>query len=405
MKQKIYTVAFTVIISSLCGMAIAGARIGWGPLIEALEEYEKQEAILSVFGIVQPGEYRPIRVTEMFKEHVSKERSGNMTLYKARGARGEPLGVGFEVNGKGRNGDVFGVMALAPDRRTIRGLRFYRHKETPGYGGKISTPWFSNMFVDKEIVGPDGTPGFEVSVRGKGPRKVDAITGASQTTRNIVGVINRRIRQFISGGRKLEPFELELPSPVSSDIGLNIEVPDLVKPTGKPRPPLMAPPGTTNLALDKPVTSSQDFAIIGEFSQITDGIREAGFGNYVELMGGLQWVQIDLERPCEIFAILFWHEHAEPRVYYDVIVQLADDAEFTQNVRTVFNNDRDNSAGLGRGSDMHYVDNYEGKLVLVSGQVARYLRLYSNNNHKEKVNRYIEVEVYGIPARREAQPE
>ncbi len=397
MRQKLYPIAFTVLLSSLCGVAIAGAQIMWGPLIEALEQYEKQEAVLSVFGIVEPGEYRPKRVTEIYEEHVSKERKGEMLLYKIEDPQGEPLGVAFDVNGKGRNGDVFGVMALAPDRETVRGVRFYRHKETPGYGGKISTPWFTNMFVGKEITGPDGTPGFEVSIRGKGPRKVDAITGASQTTRNIVGVINRRIREFISGGREVKPFELDLPEPVSSDIGLNIDVQDLVKPTGKARPPLMAPPGTNNVARGKPVTSGAGFTIIGEFSQITDGVKEAGFGNFVEMMGGLQWVQIDLEQPCELFAILFWHEHTEPRVYYDVIVQLADDPEFTQNVRTVFNNDRDNSAGLGKGSDMHYVDNYQGKLILVGGEVARYVRLYSNGNHKEDVNRYIEVEVFGIP--------
>ena len=47
---------------------------------------------------------------------------------------------------------------------------------------------------------------------------------------------------------------------------------------------------------------------------------------------------------------------------------------------------------------MHYVDNYEGKLILVGGEVARFVRLYSNDNHVEEVNRYTEVEVYGRAA-------
>jgi hypothetical protein len=212
-----------------------------------------------------------------------------------------------------------------------------------------------------------------------------------------VDVINTRIREFISGGRQLETIELELPRPVSSDIGLGIEMPDLVKPTGKKRPPLMVPEGTTNIALGKEVTSSDDWPIIGELSQAVDGEREAGFGQFVELMDGPQWLQIDLGTPSELFAILFWHEHDKPRVYFDVVVQLADDAEFARNVRTVFNNDRDNSLGLGAGTDLHYVDNYEGKLVLLSGDVARYVRLYSNNNHLEEVNRYTEVEIFGRP--------
>jgi Na+-transporting NADH:ubiquinone oxidoreductase subunit NqrC len=399
-KSRAYTVAFTMLLSALCAAAVTSARAAWGPMIEALEAFEKQQAVLVVFGIVEPGRFRPPEVARLFQEHVVSASSGDMRVYEGRSADGEPLGVAFEVNGKGRNGDVFGIMAVEPDRRTIRGLWFYRHKETPGYGGRIGTAWFSRRFVGKPLAGPDGTPGFGVSLRRPGPRTVDAITGATQTTYNVVEVINERIRQFIAGGRELTTVEIELPTNVSSDIGLTIDVPNLARPTGKPRPPLMVPEGTTNIARGRPVTASDEPPIIGELTQVTDGVKQAGFGNFVELMDGPQWVQVDLGRPNEIYAVVLWHEHEAPRVYYDVIAQLAEDEEFSRNVRTVFNNDADNSAGLGPGSDMHYVDNYEGKLVLVAGEVARYVRLYSNGNHVEDVNRYTEVEVYGRPAER-----
>jgi Na+-transporting NADH:ubiquinone oxidoreductase subunit NqrC len=397
MKKGLYPVVFTMALSAFCAATITGARAMWAERIAALEAYERQDAILSALGLVPRGALDPLAVARVFSESVTVGGSEHMVLYEARDSEGGLQGLAFDVNGKGRNGDVFGVLALEADRRTIRDLYFYRHRETPGYGGKIGTPWFADMFVGKNILGPDGTPGFTVTVRGKGPRKVDAITGATQTTYKIVDVINTRIREFISGGRQLETIELELPRPVSSDIGLGIEMPDLVKPTGKKRPPLMVPEGTTNIALGKEVTSSDDWPIIGELSQAVDGEREAGFGQFVELMDGPQWLQIDLGTPSELFAILFWHEHDKPRVYFDVVVQLADDAEFARNVRTVFNNDRDNSLGLGAGTDLHYVDNYEGKLVLLSGDVARYVRLYSNNNHLEEVNRYTEVEIFGRP--------
>lgn len=398
MKQGARTVAFAVILSGVCATAITSAKTLWGPMIEALEAFEKQEAVLSVFGIVEPRQFSPVKVAELFNEHISTNMSGDMLLYAGRGGNDESLGVAFEVNGKGRNADVFGILALETDRRTIKGLWFYRHRETPGYGGKVGTPWFSGMFLGRGIVGPDGTPGFTVSLRKKGPRTIDAITGATQTTYSVVDIINTRIRQFVAGGRELELIELELPRNVCSDLGLNIQVPNLARPTGKRRQPLMVPAGTTNIALNKAVTASDDMPIIGDLSQVTDGIKEAGFGNFVEVMDGLQWVQVDLGRPSEIYAVVIWHEHDEPRVYYDVIVQLADDEQFEQNVRTLFNNDGDDSAGLGAGSDMHYVDNYEGKLILVGGEVARFVRLYSNNNHVEEVNRYTEVEVYGRAA-------
>jgi hypothetical protein len=57
-------------------------------------------------------------------------------------------------------------------------------------------------------------------------------------------------------------------------------------------------------------------------------------------------------------------------------VQLADDADFTANVRPAFNNDWDNSSGPGIGTDKGYFENYEGKLIDAKGQVVCYLRLY-----------------------------
>ena len=84
-------------------------------------------------------------------------------------------------------------------------------------------------------------------------------------------------------------------------------------------------------------------------------------------------------------------------VYYDVIVQVADDADFVTNVRTLFNNDDDNSAGFGFGSGKHYVEAAEGKLIDAGGVSARYVRLYSNGNSENRDNHYVEVEVFGKP--------
>lgn len=85
-------------------------------------------------------------------------------------------------------------------------------------------------------------------------------------------------------------------------------------------------------------------------------------------------------------------------MYFDVAVQIADDPDFTRNVRTLFNNDIDNSAGLGVGTDMHYVETYKGELIDAKGHKARYVRLYSNGNNRNDLNHYIEVEVFGTPA-------
>jgi hypothetical protein len=194
---------------------------------------------------------------------------------------------------------------------------------------------------------------------------------------------------------KLEPINIELPKPMFAGTPQNIQVTNLEKPLGRPRPPFLAPAGTKNVALSKPVVSSDKEPIIGEIEMITDGDKEAADGSYVELSPSLQNVTIDLGAEYEIYAILLWHYHKEARVYYDVVVQVADDPDFTTNVRTLFNNDLDNSSGLGSGSDMHYVETAEGKLIDAKGVRARYVRLYSNGNSSNELNHYIEVEVFG----------
>jgi hypothetical protein len=197
-------------------------------------------------------------------------------------------------------------------------------------------------------------------------------------------------------GEKLEPLKLELPLPMFKGTPKNIKLtPYIRKPTGKPRPAFMVPEGTKLLSFEKPVTSSDDEPIVGELEMVTDGDKKGSDGSYVELGPNRQWVQIDLEEPHTIYAIVLWHYHGEARIYHDVVVQLADDADFITNVRTVFNNDYDNSSGLGIGKDLEYFEMYEGELIPVKGLKARYLRLYSKGSTASDLNHYTEVEVWG----------
>lgn len=198
---------------------------------------------------------------------------------------------------------------------------------------------------------------------------------------------------------KLVPLPIKLPIPVfqgtppeNMNLGPNVE-----PYSDEPRPPFLAPEGTINVAKGKKVTSSVPNPITGTLDMIVDGNKEAVDDALVELRRGLQWVQIDLEKPTKIYAILIWHDHSTYMVFHDVIVQVADDPDFTKNVRTLFNNDYDNSAGLGIGRDKEYWETYQGKLIDAKGVVARYLRCYSNGSTYSSLNRYLEIEVWGIP--------
>lgn len=202
-----------------------------------------------------------------------------------------------------------------------------------------------------------------------------------------------------AGRGKLVPLDIKLPRPEYRETPKDIKPrPTLDPPRAKPRRPFLAPPGCRNLALRKPVTASDDEPLAGELEQVTDGSKSGDTESYVELPRGRQWVQIDLGKPSRLYAVVVWHNHGAPLIYHDVVVQVAADADFITGVRTLFNNDYDNSAGLGIGKDKEYIEDYQGRLIDARGVTARFVRLYTNGNTTTPLNHYVEVEVYGKPA-------
>ena len=119
---------------------------------------------------------------------------------------------------------------------------------------------------------------------------------------------------FTLAAQDLKPIDLKLPKPMFVGTPQNMQVPNLEKPLGKPRPPFLAPAGTVNLAKGKPVSSTDEEPIIGEISYITDDDKEAAEGSFVELGPFTQHVTIDLQKKSTIYAVVIWHYHKQPRV-------------------------------------------------------------------------------------------
>jgi hypothetical protein len=194
------------------------------------------------------------------------------------------------------------------------------------------------------------------------------------------------------------PLKTDLPKPMFVGTPVPIKVPNLEPAQKGKRPDFLVPVGTVNLAKGKKVTASDSDPVLGTLDLVTDGDKEGDEGSWVELGPGKQWVQIDLEKESDIYALMVWHFHSQARVYFDVVAQISDDPAFEKDVTTIFNNDANNELGLGAGKDLDYIETFEGKLMDAKGVKGRYVRLYSKGNTTNKLNHYIEVEVFGKPA-------
>lgn len=196
---------------------------------------------------------------------------------------------------------------------------------------------------------------------------------------------------------EMAPLQIKLPKPLFMGTPKNIKTPNLERQTGRPRGKFMAPADAVIVSVGKPVTGSDNEPIIGDMELVTDSDKEGSEGSFVEFGPGQQWVQIDLEQTRELYAIILWHYHSQARAYFDVVVKGADDPEFTKGVKVLFNNDHDNSGGLGIGKDKEYIEVSDGKLIDTKHVKTRYLRFYSSGSTSTEMNHYIEVEVWGKP--------
>lgn len=94
--------------------------------------------------------------------------------------------------GAGLWGAIWGYVSVESDGKTIHGAVFSHASETPGLGGEIAEPWFYNQFDDNVL--EDASQSFS-SIRivkggsGEDPNGVDAISGATITSRSLENTI------------------------------------------------------------------------------------------------------------------------------------------------------------------------------------------------------------------------
>ena len=165
------------------------------------EDLKLQKIILKVLAIPVGERMSDKDVVALFRKRVETTQAGDKTVYIGREEDGAKVkGYAFPIGGPGFWGPISGMVAVNPDASKIIGIAFYKHSETPGLGGRVTEDWFSNQFVgirispiedDKKIfyLKPAGT--------GEAPNELDAITGATGTSRGVEAFVNQDLDYFL----------------------------------------------------------------------------------------------------------------------------------------------------------------------------------------------------------------
>ena len=99
------------------------------------------------------------------------------------------------VWGQGLWSTLYGYLALDKDGTTVRGLTFYENGETPGLGGEIANPAWQAHWKGRKVFDDSGEPCIQL-VKGavgppeEDPHRVDALSGATITSRGVESLVN-----------------------------------------------------------------------------------------------------------------------------------------------------------------------------------------------------------------------
>jgi len=104
--------------------------------------------------------------------------------------------IGFVVSGMGFWDRITALLVMTPDLSEISSIQFFDQKETPGLGARIEEAWFCEQFSGLKIDW-DGAEDARIIV-GASPdpnaeNRVDAITGATQTSMALMRFLNEEL--------------------------------------------------------------------------------------------------------------------------------------------------------------------------------------------------------------------
>lgn len=231
-----YTIGFSAVICVVCAVLVAGAAVLLSDRQLANAELDRKKNVLRAAGAMSETEtLSAAEVEERFASFVvvavdlrtgdedpsfqtvgydarralgnpamSRPAPGNpaqitripnyAVVYKKLDASGRLELLVLPIEGKGLWSTMYGFLALGPDLKTVRGLTFYQHGETPGLGGEVDNPRWKALWPGREVFNEAGEPDIEV-IRGdagspdEDPHRVDGLAGATITSRGVEAML------------------------------------------------------------------------------------------------------------------------------------------------------------------------------------------------------------------------
>jgi Na+-transporting NADH:ubiquinone oxidoreductase subunit C len=199
-SSAIYVLLFMMVISVTFGVGLSAVHHATLDTLAKNETLNKNRTLSHAFllevaedapGAFQEAVDRSIAIEEIAHEGRTFEVFSTKAPMQNQ--------VGFLFTGYGFWGPIKGIAVFSEDLQTMVNIQFLEHQETPGLGARIEEPWFTDQFKGLEIAWNEW-PARRVIIGGVADpttkNRVDAITGASQTSIGLMKSLNAELEAF-----------------------------------------------------------------------------------------------------------------------------------------------------------------------------------------------------------------
>ena len=193
-KSFSFPIVFMVILTAFFTFILAFLNYSTADRIAFNQEIELSRKLLYIFDIKSLSD-SPNDINQAFMDNIGNVGSEDEPMYIYYGANKEVLGYAVPISGSGLWGSIEGYIAISSDYSTILGLDFISHSETPGLGGRISEDWYKEQFRGIDIT--ESQNGNYVIYRPAAGGNVDAIAGATLTSKSVSKLLNEDLDKFI----------------------------------------------------------------------------------------------------------------------------------------------------------------------------------------------------------------
>lgn len=219
-KAPAYVLGFMAAVCLVFGAAIAVVNYATQSLLAKNATLHRNAVLCRAFLVDVPGssaEAYEKAVAENLQAFELADAAGAIQAYRRITPGHES--IGFLAGGMGFWDRIEAVVVLTPDLQRVVNIQFMDQKETPGLGARIEEPWFTDQFKGLTVdwpAAPDARIVIGAAAAPGAKNRVDAITGATQTSMALMRFLNSeldRVRTALANSSARPNPEPPTPAP------------------------------------------------------------------------------------------------------------------------------------------------------------------------------------------------